>query len=104
MPPPPLSAYYDPQKNNFTFPAGILQPPFYDFKADDGSNLGGVGAVIGHELTNCFDDEGGQFDAQGNLHNWWAEQDTKAFDERVKCLVDDYNGFVAQSEVHLNEN
>ncbi len=102
MTPPTVNAYYEPTENDINFPAGILQPPFYDFKADDGSNLGGVGAVIGHELTHGFDDEGRQFDAQGNLHNWWTEQDTKAFDERVKCLVDEYNGFVAVDDVHLN--
>src|SRR5258708_15213352 len=102
MTPPPANAYYEPTETNITFPAGILQPPFYDFKPDDGSNLGGVGAVIGHELTHGFDDEGRQFDAQGNLHNWWTEQDTTAFDERVKCLGDEYNDFVAVDDVHLN--
>jgi endothelin-converting enzyme/putative endopeptidase len=102
MTPPTVNAYYNPLQNNINFPAGILQPPFYDFKADDALNFGGIGAVIGHELTHGFDDEGRQFDAQGNLHDWWTPQDAKAFDQRAQCIVDEYSSFVAVDDVHLN--
>ncbi|HSM87147.1 MAG TPA: M13 family metallopeptidase, partial [Candidatus Limnocylindrales bacterium] len=101
MTPPTVNAYYDPSENDINFPAGILQPPFYDFKADDALNFGGIGAVIGHELTHGFDDQGSQFDAQGNLHNWWTPQDEKAFKERTQCLVDEYDSFVAVDDVHV---
>src|SRR5262249_31849768 len=83
------------------FPAGILQPPFFDFKADDGLNFGGIGAVIGHELTHGFDDQGAQFDAEGNLKSWWTAEDERAFKERTQCLVDEYNQFVAVDDVHV---
>ena len=102
MTPPTVNAYYQPSENDINFPAGILQPPFYDFKADDAVNFGGIGAVIGHELTHGFDDEGRQFDAQGNLHDWWTEQDAKAFEQRAQCVVDEYNGFIAVDDVHEN--
>ncbi|HKT50801.1 MAG TPA: M13 family metallopeptidase [Candidatus Angelobacter sp.] len=102
MTPPTVNAYYQPSENDINFPAGILQPPFYDFKADDAVNFGGIGAVIGHELTHGFDDEGRQFDAEGNLHDWWTEQDGKAFEQRAQCLVDEYNGFIAVDDVHEN--
>jgi putative endopeptidase len=102
MTPPTVNAYYQSSENDINFPAGILQPPFYDFKADDAVNFGGIGAVIGHELTHGFDDEGRQFDAEGNLHDWWTEQDGKAFEQRAQCLVDEYNGFVAVDDVHEN--
>ena len=102
MTPPTVNAYYDPTENNINFPAGILQPPFFDFHADDALNLGGIGAVIGHELTHGFDDEGRQFDAEGNLHDWWTPEDGKAFEQRAQCEVDEYNGFVAVDDVHLN--
>jgi endothelin-converting enzyme/putative endopeptidase len=102
MTPPTVNAYYNPFQNNINFPAGILQPPFYDFKADDALNFGGIGAVIGHELTHGFDDEGRQFDAQGNLHDWWTPQDAKAFEQRAQCIVDEYSSFVAVDDVHLN--
>ncbi len=78
MTPPTVNAYYNPQENNINFPAGILQPPFYDPKIDDAVNYGAIGAVIGHELTHGFDDEGSQFDAQGNLHNWWTPERPRA--------------------------
>ena len=74
MSPPTVNAYYNPQENNINFPAGILQPPFFDMRADDAVNMGGIGAVIGHELTHGFDDQGRQFDAQGNLRDWWTAQ------------------------------
>lgn len=102
MTPPTVNAYYDPTENDINFPAGILQPPFYDFKADDGLNFGGIGAVIGHELTHGFDDQGSQFDKDGNLRNWWTEADTKAFNEREQCIVDEYSSFIVTDDVHLN--
>lgn len=102
MTPPTVNAYYDPTQNNINFPAGILQPPFYDFKADDGLNFGGIGAVIGHELTHGFDDQGRQFDKDGNLRDWWTEADGKAFDQRAQCIVDEYSSFVVADDVHLN--
>jgi putative endopeptidase len=101
MTPPTVNAYYDPTENNINFPAGILQPPFYDFKADDALNFGGMGAVIGHELTHGFDDQGALFDPEGNLKNWWSPQDEKAFKERTQCLVDEYDKFIAVDDVHL---
>ncbi|HMF92564.1 MAG TPA: M13 family metallopeptidase [Candidatus Angelobacter sp.] len=101
MTPPTVNAYYDPTENNINFPAGILQPPFFDFKADDGLNFGGIGAVIGHELTHGFDDQGAQFDLGGNLKNWWTAEDEKAFKERTQCLVDEYDKFVAVDDVHV---
>lgn len=102
MTPPTVNAYYDPTENDINFPAGILQPPFYDFKADDGLNFGGIGAVIGHELTHGFDDQGRQFDKDGNLKDWWTPEDAKAFEQRAQCIVDEYSGFVAVDDVHLN--
>lgn len=102
MTPPTVNAYYEPTQNNINFPAGILQPPFYDFKADDGLNFGAIGAVIGHELTHGFDDEGRQFDKDGNLRDWWTEADGKAFDQRAQCIVDEYSSFIATDDVHLN--
>jgi putative endopeptidase len=102
MTPPTVNAYYNPLESNINFPAGILQPPFFDRKGDDGPNYGGIGAVIGHELTHGFDDQGRQFDAQGNLRDWWTSRDSKAFDERAQCFVDEYNGFVAVDDLHVN--
>jgi putative endopeptidase len=101
MTPPTVNAYYDPTENDINFPAGILQPPFYDFKADDALNFGGMGAVIGHELTHGFDDQGALFDPQGNLKNWWTAEDEKAFKERTQCLVDEYDTFVAVDDLHV---
>ncbi len=101
MTPPTVNAYYDPQENNINFPAGILQPPFFDNKLDDGVNYGAIGAVIGHEMTHGFDDEGREFDGNGDLRNWWTEADGKAFDQRAQCLVDEYDGFIATDDVHV---
>jgi len=101
-PPMTINASYNPQLNNITFPAGILQAPYYDNKADDAMNFGGIGAVIGHELTHGFDDEGSQFDAQGNLQNWWTEQDKKEFDSRTSCVADQYSGYTAIDDVKVN--
>ncbi len=102
MTPPTVNAYYDAQMNNINFPAGILQPPFYDSKLDDAVNFGGVGAVIGHELTHGFDDQGRQFDAKGNLSDWWTPKDADAFLTRSACIVDEYSGFTAVDDVKLN--
>ncbi len=102
MTPPTVNAYYNPLENNINFPAGILQPPFFDAKGDDATNFGGIVAVIGHEATHGFDDEGRQFDADGNLKDWWTPEDAKAFDERAQCIVDEYNNFVAVDDVHVN--
>ena len=102
MTPPTVNAYYAAQENNINFPAGILQPPFYSAKADPAVNYGGAGAVIGHELTHGFDDEGRQFDAQGNLNDWWTPGDAKAFDDRAACLVDEYSAFTAVDDVKVN--
>jgi putative endopeptidase len=102
MTPPTVNAYYDPLMNDINFPAGILQPPFYANSMDDAVNFGGIGAVIGHELTHGFDDQGGQFDGHGNLHNWWTPQDYKNFQERGQCIADEYSKFTAIDDVHLN--
>ncbi len=102
MTPPTVNAYYDPQMNNINFPAGILQPPFFDNKLDDAVNFGAIGAVIGHELTHGFDDQGRQFDPDGNLHDWWTAKDADAFDTREQCFIDEYSGFTAVGNLHLN--
>ena len=102
MTPPTVNAYYNPLENNINFPAGILQPPFYSARADAAVNFGGSGAVIGHELTHGFDDQGRQFDARGNLKDWWTPADAKAFEERAQCFVDEYASFTAIDEVKLN--
>jgi putative endopeptidase len=100
--PPTVNAYYNPSMNEIVFPAGILQYPFFDDKADDAVNYGGIGAVIGHEMTHGFDDEGRQFDAQGNLADWWTEEDAKKFDVKAKVLVDQFNKYVVLDTVSVN--
>lgn len=102
MTPPTVNAYYHPAMNEIVFPAGILQPPFYDYKADAAVNYGGIGAVIGHELTHGFDDQGRRFDAEGNLNDWWTEEDAKRFDERAQQLVDQFNQYEALDSVFIN--
>lgn len=106
MSPPTVNAYYNPSENNINFPAGILQPPFFSQSIDDAVNFGGIGVVIGHELTHGFDDQGRRFDGDGNLRDWWTEADGKAFDERAGCIADEYSGFVSvkddKGEVNLN--
>ncbi|HWW23513.1 MAG TPA: M13 family metallopeptidase [Edaphobacter sp.] len=102
MTPPTVNAYYDPSMNDINFPAGILQPSFYDSKQDDAVNYGHIGAVIGHELTHGFDDEGKKFDAKGNLSDWWTPEDTKKFESRTDCLVKEYGGFTAVDDVKVN--
>ncbi|MCU1383915.1 MAG: Endothelin-converting enzyme 1 [Acidobacteria bacterium] len=102
MTPPTVNAYYNPLENNINFPAGILQPPFYSARADAAVNFGGAGAVIGHELTHGFDDQGRQFDARGNLKDWWTAADATSFEDRAQCLVDEYAGFTAIDDIKLN--
>jgi putative endopeptidase len=102
MTPPTVNAYYDPQNNNINFPAGILQPPFYDIKMDEAINYGAIGSVIGHELTHGFDDEGGRFDAKGNLENWWTDEDAKAFEQRTSCVDKQYAQYNATPDLKLN--
>lgn len=95
MTPPTVNAYYSPSMNEIVFPAGILQPPFFDATADDAVNYGAIAVVIGHEIGHGFDDQGSKFDAQGNLRNWWTEADNKEFEKRTKCIVDQFNSFDA---------
>ena len=101
MTPPTVDAYYSAQMNDINFPAGILQPPFYDNSMDDAVNYGDAGGVIGHELTHGFDDEGRQFDAKGNLNDWWTAEDGKEFEQRSACMVQQYDGFIAVDDVHV---
>jgi putative endopeptidase len=100
MSPPTVNAYYNPQLNEIVFPAGILQPPFYDPKADDAFNYGGIGAVIGHEMTHGFDDQGARFDANGNLVMWWSPEDYKKFTERTNCVVQQFDAFEVEPGLH----
>jgi len=102
MSPPTVNAYYDPQKNDINFPAGILQPPFFDTKSDDAPNYGDTGSTIGHELTHGFDDEGRQFDSQGNLRDWWTAEDTKQFTERAACISNQYSQYVIVDDIKIN--
>ncbi len=102
MTPPTVNAYYDPQMNNVNFPAGYLQPPFFSGKEDDAANYGDMGSTIGHELTHGFDDEGRQFDKDGNLKDWWTKEDEKKFNERAECMVKQYDAIEAVPGVHLN--
>jgi endothelin-converting enzyme/putative endopeptidase len=102
MSPPTVNAYYDPQQNNVNFPAGYFQPPFFNEKEDDAANYGDMGSTIGHELTHGFDDEGRQFDKDGNLKDWWTKEDEKKFSERAECMVKQYNAIEAVPGVHLN--
>jgi predicted metalloendopeptidase len=102
MTPPTVNAYYNPTMNEIVFPAGILQPPFFDAQADDAVNYGGIGAVIGHEMTHGFDDEGRQFDAQGNLTDWWSPESTARFKERSQAIVKQFSTYVAIDDLHIN--
>lgn len=102
MTPPTVNAYYNGSYNEIVFPAGILQPPFFDKNMDDAVNFGGIGLVIGHELTHGFDDQGRKYDPQGNLRDWWTEQDGKEFEKRVSCIADEYSNFVAVDNTKLN--
>ncbi len=100
MSPPTVNAYYNPQFNEIVFPAGILQPPFYDPKADDAFNYGGIGAVIGHEMTHGFDDQGARFDANGNLVMWWTQDDYKEFTARTNCVVQQFDSYEVEPGLH----
>ena len=102
MTPPTVNAYYSSSHNEIVFPAGILQPPFFDKQADDAVNFGGIGMVIGHELTHGFDDQGRKFDPQGNLRDWWTAQDGTEFEKRAGCIADEYSNFVAVDDLKLN--
>ncbi len=102
MTPPTVNAYFNPQMNDINFPAGVLQPPLYDAKLDDAPNYGNTGATIGHELTHAFDDEGRQFDAMGNLRDWWTPADAKGFEDRINCVRDQYAGYVIVDDIHIN--
>jgi putative endopeptidase len=102
MTPPTVNAYYDPQMNDINFPAGILQPPLFSPESDPAPNYGNTGGTIGHELTHGFDDEGRQFDAQGNLRDWWTTEDGKEFERRAACISDEYSQYVIVDDVKIN--
>jgi putative endopeptidase len=110
MTPQTVNAYYNPELNEIVFPAAILQPPFFDAKADDAVNYGGIGAVIGHEISHGFDDQGSQYDGDGNMRNWWTEEDGKRFGEKTKALIAQYaafsplEGYNVNGELTLGEN
>jgi putative endopeptidase len=99
---PTVNAFYNPPSNSINFPAGILQPPFFDPRRDKAYNFGAVGAVIGHEMTHGFDDQGRKYDAQGNVRDWWTPADAAQFEKRAACIADEYSGFTAVDDVKLN--
>jgi len=100
--PPTVNAYYNPQTNDINFPAGVLQPPLFDPKMDDAPNYGDTGGTIGHELTHGFDDEGRQYDAQGNLNDWWQSQDATEFEKRSQCIVNQYAQYTVVDDIKIN--
>ena len=102
MTPPTVNAYYDPQRNSITFPAGILQPPFFEADADDAVNYGAIGAVIGHEMGHGFDDQGAKFDAAGNLKNWWTDRDKANFEKRAACVANQFDSIDVGDGAHHN--
>ena len=102
MTPPTVNAYYNPQLNEIVFPAGILQPPFFDFRADDALNYGAIGGGIGHEITHGFDDQGRKFDADGNLKDWWTPEDEKNFNARAACVEKQFGDYVVEGDLHEN--
>ncbi len=102
MSPPTVNAYYNPQMNDINFPAGVLQPPLYDAKMDAAPNYGNTGSTIGHELTHAFDDEGRQFDAKGNLKDWWTKEDAEQFVTHANCVVDQYGQYVVVDDIKIN--
>ena len=102
MTPPTVNAYYDPTENDINFPAGILQPPFFTMSADDAVNYGAIGVVIGHEITHGFDDQGRQYDKNGNLKEWWTKEDAKKFESRAACVVDQYGSYTAIDDLKQN--
>jgi putative endopeptidase len=99
---PTVNAYYDPQMNDVNFPAGVLQPPLFDAKMDDAPNYGNTDGTIGHELTHGFDDEGRQFDAKGNLRDWWTKEDAARFEGQTACVVDQYSQYIVVDDIHIN--
>ena len=99
--PPTVTAYNNPPLNEIVFPAGILQPPYFDVNADDALNYGGIGMVIGHEITHSFDDQGAQYDKVGNVTNWWTKEDYEKFKARTQQVIDQYNQFTVLDTVHL---
>jgi predicted metalloendopeptidase len=99
---PTVNAFYQPTSNSINFPAGILQPPFFDPKRDPAVNYGAIGVVIGHEMTHGFDDQGRKYDADGNLRDWWTAQDGAEFDKRAACVADEYSSFTSVDDVKLN--
>jgi putative endopeptidase len=102
MTPPTVNAYFDPNANEIAFPAGIMQPPFFDEEADDAINYGGIGSVIGHEITHGFDDEGRKFDHKGNLKDWWTKDDQKRFEKRAEVLAKQFDEYEAIDGMHIN--
>jgi putative endopeptidase len=102
MTPPTVNASYSPQRNEITFPAGILQPPFFDNALDDGPNYGGIGGVIGHEITHGFDDQGRQFDKDGNLKDWWSAESAKEFVRRAACVERQFSNYVSVDDLPVN--
>jgi putative endopeptidase len=102
MTPQTVNAYFNPEQNEIVFPAGILQPPFFDPTMDDAVNYGAIGVVIGHEMTHGYDDQGRKYDANGNLNDWWTPGDAGAFEARAQLVVNEYNGFEALPGVHVN--
>ena len=102
MNPQDVNAYYNPVQNEIVFPAAILQAPFFNFKADDAVNYGGIGAVIGHEIGHGFDDQGRQYDGDGKLRDWWTKADATEFDKRAKMLIAQFNAFEALPGLHVN--
>ena len=102
MTPPTVNASYSSQNNDITFPAGILQPPFFNFEADDALNYGAIGGVIGHEITHGFDDQGSRFDADGNLKMWWTPDDRKKFEERAACVIKQFDSYEVQPGLFIN--
>jgi putative endopeptidase len=104
MTPPTIDAYYDPQLNTINFPAGILQPPYFEQRQDDAVNYGGIGAVIGHEIIHGFDDQGRQFDPTGNLRDWWTPEDARAYDERGNCIANEYTQEIPEAGPEVKQN
>ena len=102
MSPPTVNAYFNGQMNDINFPAGVLQPPLYDPMEDDAVNYGNTGGTIGHELTHGFDDEGRQFDAKGNLRDWWTKEDAKGFEDRINCVRDQFATYTIVDDIHIN--
>src|SRR6202042_631528 len=99
--PATVTAYYNPPFNEIVFPAGILQYPYFDFSADDAINYGGIGMVIGHEMTHAFDDQGAQYDKFGNVKNWWTKEDYEKFRAKTQRVVELYNSFIVLDTVHV---